>query len=167
MTGHTKPFAWPWLILAVVVIVAGLAAIGGSAMGQRDYPIDERAMSGLVAAGARFTPPHTAAPAVPSEAAVARAVNQMSQESLPAEPVDVTFGHLTSNVRGIDSDVWLVTFPGYCTVSTGTPGGPAPVGIATSLVVVDAATGAIVTTFVNVDWRHPCASGTVGTTVSA
>jgi hypothetical protein len=167
MTSQTKPFPWPWLILGLVVIVAGLSAVGGWAMGQRDYPIDEREISGPVAAGAQFTPPHTTAPAVPSEAAVARAVNQMSQESLPAEPVDVTFGHLTSSKRGIDSDVWLVTFPGYCTVSAGTPGGPAPVGIATSLVVVDAATGTIVTTLVNVDWHHRCASGTVGTTVSA
>jgi hypothetical protein len=167
MTGRAKPFPWPWLILAFVVTVATLAAIGGWAMGQRDYPVEQRAISGPVAAGAQFSPPHGDAPAVPYERAVAQAEDQMAQETLPDQPEQVTYGHLTVAQQGIDSDVWLVTFPGYCTVSTGLPASGEAQGIAKTLVAVNATTGNIITTLVDVAWRRACVPGTIGATVSA
>jgi hypothetical protein len=166
MRHQPKRVPWPWLILVLVSVVAALAALGGWRSGQRSYTIDTRTTSGPVAAGALFTPPHVDAPAVPFELAVTHAVDQMAQESLPDQPVAVTYGHLTSDNLGIDSDVWLVAFPGYCTISTGTPGGDTPTGIARSLVVVDATTGNVVTTLVDVDWRGGCRLGMSGASVS-
>jgi hypothetical protein len=166
--GRNRSPLLPWFVLALVAVVAGLAALGGWQSGRRSYPIDQRATSGPVAAGAQFAPPRIDAPAAPAERAVAAAVQRMDQDSLPDDPVDVTFGHLTSQRRGIDADVWLVTFPGYCTLSTGTPGGGgAPTGIARTLVVVDASTGDVMTTLVDVDWRAGCQPGMTGASISA
>jgi hypothetical protein len=167
MTDGSRGFPWAWLLLAVVVIVAGLAALCGWRMGQRTYVIDVREVDRPVAAGAQFGPPRGHAPAVPSEQAVSSAEQQMTEKSLPHDATDVSYGHLTSPTQGIDADVWLVTFPGYCAVSAGTPGGPGVQGIAKTLVVIDAATGHVLTTLVDVDWRRGCVSGSVGTTIDA
>jgi hypothetical protein len=167
MADGSRDFPWAWLLLVLVVIVAGLAALGGWRMGQRTYAIDVREVDRAVAAGAQFGPPRGRAPAVPSEQAVSSAEQQMTENSLPHDATEVSYGHLMSSTQGIDADVWLVTFPGYCTISTGTPGGPGAQGIAKTLVAIDAATGHVLTTLVDVDWGRGCVSGSVGTTINA
>jgi len=160
-------FPWAWLILGFVLVVAGLAALAGWRTGQSTVPVSTRAYSAPVADGARFGPPQQDAPADPSEQAVSVAETHMKQQSLPDAATAVTYGHLRSATQGIDADVWLVAFPGYCTVSTGTPGVEGPQGIARTLVVVDATTGEVLTTLVDVDWRGGCGAGSIGSTIQA